>query len=200
MKSKIWIVPHTHYDAEVFMNKEKTFEVGFSNLQGALGLLRNNSKFKFILDQVCYIEPFLKSYPEEKKFFQKMVSERRLEITGGMYVMPDVNIPSGESFIRQVLRGKSYCERELGINVRCGWTADTFGHHPQIPQLMVKCGFKHNIFFRVMRKKVHRSFTGRGLMALDCSVTGCQEAILYFITVQKTSMSSAGLLQGGPTF
>ena len=31
----------------------------------------------------------------------------------------------------------------------CGWLLDTFGQHPQIPQLMVKCGFDHNLFQRL---------------------------------------------------
>ncbi|MBI2201974.1 MAG: hypothetical protein HYU43_08560, partial [Armatimonadetes bacterium] len=59
------------------------------------------------------------------------------------------NIPSGESFIRQVIAGKGWCEEELGVEVRCGWLLDTFGQHPQIPQLMAKCGFDHNVFQRL---------------------------------------------------
>ena len=118
MKSKVYVVPHTHYDAEVFITREETYEIGFSNLFTALNLLKNDPKFKYALDQQCYIEPFLERYPEERKFIQQLINEGRLEITGGTYAMPDVNIPSGESFIRQVLMGKSYYEQELKTDVR----------------------------------------------------------------------------------
>ena len=142
-------VSHTHYDAEVFLTRDETFEIGYSVLLGALAAMRADPKFKFVLDQTCYIAPFLKTYPEERPFFEQMIAEKRLEITCGMHAMPDVNIPSGESFIRQVLQGKAWCEQELGVDVRCGWLLDTFGQHPQIPQMMAKCGFDHNVFQRL---------------------------------------------------
>jgi alpha-mannosidase len=149
MKFIVHYVPHTHYDAEVFLTRDATFEIGYSILLGALAAMRADPQFKFVLDQTCYIAPFLKTYPEERPFFEQMIAEKRLEITCGMHAMPDVNIPSGESFIRQVISGKSWCTRELGLEVRCGWLLDTFGQHPQIPQLMVKCGFDHNVFQRL---------------------------------------------------
>jgi alpha-mannosidase len=149
MKFTVHYVSHTHYDAEVFLTRDETFEIGYSVLLGALAAMRADPQFKFVLDQTCYITPFLKTYPEERPFFEQMIAEKRLEITCGMHAMPDVNIPSGESFIRQVLQGKAWCEKELGVDIRCGWLLDTFGQHPQIPQLMVKCGFDHNVFQRI---------------------------------------------------
>jgi alpha-mannosidase len=149
MKFTVHYVPHTHYDAEVFLTRDETFEIGYSVLLGALAAMRADPEFKFVLDQTCYITPFLKTYPEERPFFEQMIAEKRLEITCGMHAMPDVNIPSGESFIRQVSQGKEWTEKELGVDVRCGWLLDTFGQHPQIPQLMVKCGFDHNVFQRL---------------------------------------------------
>jgi alpha-mannosidase len=162
-KTKVWIVPHTHFDVEVFITKEETLDIGFSNLILALKLFRSDPKFRFVLDQTSYIEPFLKAYPEEREFFQRMIEEGRLEITGGMYIMPDVNIPSGESFIRQIALGKKYCRKELKVDPRCGWTIDTFGRHPQMPQLMKKCGFDYDAFQRLMKKESPSEFLWQGL-------------------------------------
>ena len=87
-----YLVPHTHFDAEVFISREETLQLGFSNLQMAMFLFKQNPDFRFSLDQVCYIEPYLRRHPEEKQFFIEMVNSGRLEITGGMYVMPDLNL------------------------------------------------------------------------------------------------------------
>jgi hypothetical protein len=35
MKRKVWIVPHSHYDAEVFLVEKDTLEIGYSVLIGA---------------------------------------------------------------------------------------------------------------------------------------------------------------------
>ena len=149
MKFTVHYVAHTHYDAEVFLTRDETFEIGYSVALGALAAMRADPQFKFVLDQTCYIAPFLRAHPEERPFVEEMIAAGRLQITCGMHAMPDVNIPSGESFIRQVLAGKSWCREELGLDVRSGWLLDTFGQHPQIPQLMAKCGFDHNVFQRL---------------------------------------------------
>ena len=56
--------------------------------------------------------------------------------------MPDVNMPGGESFVRQMLYGKGYFRKKLGVDVTVGWQLDTFGHHAQMPQLMKLGGYK----------------------------------------------------------
>ncbi|MFO7658834.1 MAG: hypothetical protein R6W78_17375, partial [Bacteroidales bacterium] len=47
-----------------------------------------------------------------------------------------------------MLYGKGYCRRKLGIEVTAGWALDTFGHHPQMPQLLCKSGFTSYFFAR----------------------------------------------------
>ena len=54
---------------------------------------------------------------------------------GGLDVMPDVNMPGGETFVRQMQYGKGYYRDKLGVDVTAGWLIDTFGHHAQMPQL-----------------------------------------------------------------
>ncbi len=163
MTHYVHIVPHTHFDAEVFINREATLQIGFSNIQDALRLLRSDPDFRFTLDQACYLEPYLRQHPEERRVFVEFVESGRIEIAGGTYVMPDLNLPSGESFIRQVLHGREFFEKELGVDVKAGWTIDSFGHHPQIPQLMLKSGFDYTVFQRVMRKNGPSEFFYRGL-------------------------------------
>src|SRR5215831_7035453 len=130
------LVPHTHWEGAVFKTREEYLESGLPNILRALYLLRRYPEYRFVLDQVAYIRPFLERYPEAAEEFRKFVAEGRLQIVGANDVMLDVNIPSGESWIRQVLYGKGYCKRELGLDVKVGWAIDTFGHHAQMPQLL----------------------------------------------------------------
>ena len=44
------------------------------------------------------------------------MSEGRWEIVGGMWVEPDLNMPSGESLVRQVLAGKRYFLEKFGVD------------------------------------------------------------------------------------
>ncbi|MHB0956924.1 MAG: alpha-mannosidase [Pirellulaceae bacterium] len=137
-----FFIPHTHWEGAVFKTRAEYLDMGLPNILRALALLKAYPDYRFVLDQVCYVQPFLERYPEEAAFFREMVKEGRLEIVGGTHVMPDVNMPGGESFVRQVLYGKGYFRQQLGVEVTVGWQLDAFGHHPQMPQLLTLGGYK----------------------------------------------------------
>src|SRR5262249_33011193 len=113
-KPVLYYIPHTHWEGAVFKTREEYLDMGLSNIMKAVHLLKKHPNFKFALDQVAYFRPFLERYPEEAEAFKKFVKEGRLEIVGGMDVMPDDVKPGGELFVRQMLYGKRYCREALG--------------------------------------------------------------------------------------
>ncbi|APW59384.1 alpha-mannosidase [Paludisphaera borealis] len=135
-----WVIPHTHWEGAVFKTREEYLEMGLPNILKALRLLADQPTYHFVLDQVAYVRPFLERYPDQEPLFRKYIAEGRLQITGGLDVMPDVNVPGGESFVRQLQYGKGYYREKLGIDVTSGWLIDTFGHHAQMPQIMKLAG------------------------------------------------------------
>ena len=74
--------------------------------------------------------------PAEEADFRRFLAEGRLQLVGALDVMPDVNMPGGETFVRQMQYGKGYYREKLGVDVTTGWLLDTFGHHAQMPQLL----------------------------------------------------------------
>ena len=147
-KDTLWFIPHTHWEGAVFKTREEFLEIGLPNILKALYLLKKYPNYRFVLDQVAYVKPFLERYPQEEATFRKFVAEGRLQLVGGMNIMPDDNMPGGESFVRQVMYGKGYYREKLGVDVTVGWLLDTFGHHAQMPQILKLAGFKSFWFFR----------------------------------------------------
>jgi alpha-mannosidase len=152
-----WIIPHTHWEGAVFKTREEYLQMGLPNILKAVHLLKKYPNYRFVLDQVAYFKPFLERYPEAAADFRKFVAEGRLQIVGGLDIMPDVNQPGGETFIRQMQYGKTYCRQELGVDVTTGWLIDTFGHHAQMPQLLKLGGYKSFWFSRGVPKPNHPS-------------------------------------------
>jgi alpha-mannosidase len=152
-----WVIPHTHWEGAVFKTREEYLEMGLANILKALRLLKTQPNYRFVLDQVAYVKPFLERYPEEETAFRQFVQEGRLELVLGMDIMPDVNVPGGESFVRQIQYGKGYYRQKLGVDVRTAWLVDTFGHHAQIPQLLKLGGYKTFWFSRGVPAPDHPS-------------------------------------------
>ena len=151
-KETFWLIPHTHWEGAVFKTREEYLEMGLPNILKALKLLREQPTYKFTLDQVAYFRPFLERFPEAEADFRRFIAEGRLQIVGALDVMPDDNMPGGETFVRQIQYGKGYCRDKLGVDVTTGWLVDTFGHHAQLPQLMALGGFKTFWFVRGVPK------------------------------------------------
>src|SRR6266567_1308751 len=108
-KPVLYYIPHTHWEGAVFKTREQYLEMGLAHILKALQLLKQYPDYRFTLDQVAYFKPFLERYPEEAAAFRKFVAQGRLEIVGGMDVMPDDVKPGGELFVRQMQYGKRYC-------------------------------------------------------------------------------------------
>jgi alpha-mannosidase len=164
-KAVFWVIPHTHWEGAVFYTREEYLEMGLPHILTALRLLKEHPDYRFALDQVAYFRPFLERYPEEADAFKKFVAEGRLEIVCGLDVMPDDNMPSGESFVRQILYAKGYCRDVLGVEVKTGWLLDTFGHHAQMPQILRLAGYDTFWFARGVadRRKMPSDFLWQGL-------------------------------------
>ncbi len=163
-KPTFWVIPHTHWEGAVFKTREEYLEIGLPNILMAMRLLREQPGYRFTLDQVAYVRPFLERYPAEEADFRRFLAEGRLQLAGALDVMPDDNMPGGETFIRQMQYGKGYYREKLGVDVTAGWLIDTFGHHAQLPQLLTKGGFKTFWFVRgVPRQDFPSEFFWEGI-------------------------------------
>lgn len=93
----------------------------------------------------CHNEVTLYKYIEEYApdlfvRIKKLIREGKWHIMGGWYLQPDCNMPSGESFIRQILVGRNYFMEKFGSAPTTAINFDAFGHTRGLVQIMTKCG------------------------------------------------------------
>ena len=79
---------------------------------------------------------------------QRLVREGRWHIMGGWYLQPDCNMPSGESFVRQIESGLSYFQEKFGVRPTTAVSVDAFGHTRGLVQILKKTGFDSYLFCR----------------------------------------------------
>jgi len=91
-KTNAYYIPHHALGGRCFRTRERLSGDGPPHILKALQLLKQHPDYKFTLDQVAYLKPFLERYPERRRRFASC-RPGRLEIVGGMDVMPDVVKP-----------------------------------------------------------------------------------------------------------
>lgn len=81
-------------------------------------------------------------YPEHYERLKKYVAEGRWFISGSSVDEGDVNIPSAEAVIRQVLYGNEFFRREFGKESIDFMLPDCFGFPASMPSIWAHCGLK----------------------------------------------------------
>jgi alpha-mannosidase len=92
--------------------------------------------------------------PDLFKKIQSLVEQKRWYIMGGWYLQPDCNLPSGESFIRQILIGKHYIKKKFNIEPHIAVNVDSFGHTRGLVQILKKAGYTSYLFCRPDKKSL----------------------------------------------
>lgn len=79
---------------------------------------------------------------------QRLVAAGRWHIMGGWYLLPNCNLPSGESFVRHVLYGRRYFAQKIGARPTTAIDFDPFGHSRGLVQILARSGYDSYIFGR----------------------------------------------------
>lgn len=104
----------------------------------------------------CHGESILYEWIEkyDKELFAKitdLIKEGKWHVMGGWYLQPDCNVPSGESFVRQIKLGKGYFKEKFNVEPRVALNLDSFGHSLGLPQILSKTGYDGYMFCRPER-------------------------------------------------
>jgi len=144
----IHVVSHTHWDREWYLTYEQFRFRLVALVDRLLDLLDGDPAYRhFHLDgQTIVLEDYLEIRPEQEARLRAAIECGRVLI-GPWYDMPDEFLVSGESLVRNLLRGHRLA-REFGTPMPVGYLPDLFGHVGQMPQIWRQFGIDNAILWR----------------------------------------------------
>ena len=104
--------------------------------------------FVFNRNEVQFYEWIEEYDPALFQRIGRLVGSGQWHVMGGWYLQPDCNLPSGESFVRQILTGKRYFRDKFGVEPTTGANLDSFGHSRGLVQILAKSGYDSYLFCR----------------------------------------------------
>jgi alpha-mannosidase len=145
---RLHLVCNAHIDPVWLWEWPEGAGEALSTFRTAAELCERDAGFVF-----CHNEAILYRWVEEFEpaLFHRiraLVRKKRWAILGGWYLQPDCNMPSGESFVRQILAGKSYFKDKFGVDVRTAANLDPFGHSRGLVQILARSGYDSYVFCR----------------------------------------------------
>ena len=134
---------NSHIDAAWLWPRSETIDVVRRTFTTALQLMNEYPDYTFTQSAAQYSQWMADKYPALNEQIKQRVKEGRWEIVGGMWVEPDLNLPDGETTVRQLLLGTRYFKAQYGVDVRIGWNPDSFGYNWQLPQIYKRSGLDY---------------------------------------------------------
>ena len=136
----ILAVGNAHIDLAWLWPWTETVEVVRDTFGTAVELMDEYPGFIFAQSTAQDFLWLEKKYPDLFREIQQRVKDGRWEMVGGMWCEPDLNMPCGESLVRQLLTGKRYFQQKFGVDIKIGWNPDSFGYSRQLPQIYKRSG------------------------------------------------------------
>jgi alpha-mannosidase len=142
-QATIDLAGNAHIDAAWLWPRSETIDVVRRTFTTALQLMDEYPNYTYSQSAAQYTAWIAEKYPKMNDEIRKRVKEGRWEIVGGMWVEPDLNLPDGESLVRQLLVGQRYFNQQYGVTARIGWNPDSFGYNWQLPQIYKRSGMDY---------------------------------------------------------
>ncbi len=148
-KPVIHCIGHTHIDVEWKWARAQTREKIQRSFSTAKSLMEHYPEYKFMLSQPELYRYLKEEAPEKYAELKQLVKDGRWEPEGAMYLEPDCNLVSGESFVRQLIFGKRFFKEEFCIDSRVLFLPDVFGYSAALPQILKKSGVDYFVTSKI---------------------------------------------------
>ena len=148
MSKKTYIICNAHLDPIWQWEWEEGAAEALSTFRIAADFCEQYEDYIFCHNEVLLYDWIEQFDPELFARIQDLVARGKWHIMGGWHVQPDCNMPSGESFVRQMLSGRKYFLEKFGKAPHVAINFDSFGHSRGLVQIMAKSGYKGYVHMR----------------------------------------------------
>ncbi len=154
-RTRVTIVPHTHWDREWYEPFEGFLGRLVEMMDTLIDLLDHGFPHFHLDGQTALIDDYLEVRPEREPDIRRLAAEGRISV-GPWFTQMDEFLTSGESHIRNLERGLAR-NRELGAQPVVGYLPDQFGHIGQMPQILVQGGLDRVVVWRGVPKAIGKT-------------------------------------------
>ncbi len=140
-KKKIHLICNAHIDPVWQWEWEEGAGAAVSTFRAAVEFCEENDGFVFNHNEVIVYKWVEEYAPDVFKRIQTLVENGKWHISGGWFLQPDCNMPSGESIVRQITTGRKYFYNKFKKIPTTAVNVDTFGHSRGLVQILKKCEY-----------------------------------------------------------
>ncbi len=145
---RVHLVANAHLDPVWLWRWQEGCSEALSTFQTVEELTEEFEGFQFNHNESILYEWVKENSPALFEKLRSAVQNGKWNIIGGWYLQPDCNLPSGESMIRNIEKGKRFFKKEFGAEPTTAINFDSFGHSRGLVQILTKAGYDSYVVCR----------------------------------------------------
>ncbi len=142
-RDTLHLIGNSHIDAAWLWPWSETIEVIRDTWRTSLKLAEIFPGYIFTGSSAAFYDAMDRLQPALADSLVAAVESGEWVPVGGWWVESDLNLPAGESLVRQGLYGQRYFERRFGRRSKVAWTPDCFGYPWTLPQILRGAGLEY---------------------------------------------------------
>ena len=147
---------HAHIDTAWLWPLRETVRKCTRTFASAVALMDDDPTYRFSCSQAQQYAWIEAREPELFARIADHVAGGQWIPVGGMWVEPDMNLPSGESVVRQIVHGQRWFESRFGRRCDEVWIPDVFGYPAGLPQVFAAGGLRRFVTQKLSWNRTNR--------------------------------------------
>lgn len=140
-EKKLYVVSNAHLDTQWNWTIQDTIrDCVKSTLEKNFELIEKYPHYKMNFEGAFRYKLAKEYYPDLYEKLKGYIAEGRWSVSGSTWDAMDVNVPSSEALMRQVLYGNGYFEKEFGKKSTDIFLTDCFGFRYALPSIEAHMG------------------------------------------------------------
>ena len=149
-------IGHAHIDTAWLWPMRETRRKCARTFASAVALMDDYPDYRFCCSSAQHYAWIEEQHPVLFEKIAERVVRRQWVPVGGMWVEADMNLPSGESLVRQIVFGQRYFEERFGRRCTEVWIPDVFGYPAGLPQVFAAGGMRRFVTQKLSWNKQNR--------------------------------------------
>lgn len=147
----MWLMGQSHIDLAWMWPEEETWHKVARTYSNQLALMEEYPEYRFLLCEPKLLDMLRSQHPELWARVKAAFDKGQIDPEGAFYIECDTNLPSGESLIRQLIRGKRWFREHFGVDSQVAFQPDTFGYSAVLPQILSKLNIPYFATQKLLR-------------------------------------------------
>jgi len=137
-KRVVFLVPFSHWDTDWHKSFDAYSKLSDQNILSAIQAAKQDSRFRFTLEQVLFVQHFWETHPDSRTDLLTLVDSRQITFAWGGITQPETSLVAPSIQVRNLKLGEAWIAQTFGADYvpHTAWQSDAFGNSAAFPTFL----------------------------------------------------------------